>query len=55
MAPRGYPAEFWRRVIDLVEVGRPVATVARNQMQHSGRELGGGDGAVGGGVACSGA
>ncbi len=28
MAPRGYPAEFRRRVIDLVEAGRPVATVA---------------------------
>ena len=25
MAPRGYPAEFRRRVIDLVESGRPVA------------------------------
>ena len=28
MAPRGYPAEFRRRVIDLVEFGRPVAAVA---------------------------
>lgn len=28
MAPRGYPAEFRRRVIDLVEAGRPVAVVA---------------------------
>ena len=28
MAPSGYPAEFRRRVIDLVEAGRPVATVA---------------------------
>lgn len=28
MAPRGYPAEFRRRVIDLVDAGRPVATVA---------------------------
>ena len=28
MAPRGYPAEFRRRVIDLVEAGRPVAAVA---------------------------
>ena len=28
MAPRGYPAEFRRRVIDLVESGRPVAAVA---------------------------
>lgn len=27
MAPRGYPAEFRRRVIDLVEAGRPVAVV----------------------------
>lgn len=25
MAPRGYPTEFRRRVIDLVEAGRPVA------------------------------
>ena len=28
MAPRGYPAEFRRHVIDLVESGRPVAAVA---------------------------
>lgn len=28
MAPKGYPAEFRRRVIDLVEAGRPVAAVA---------------------------
>ena len=28
MAPRGYPAEFRLRVIDLVESGRPVAAVA---------------------------
>ena len=28
MAPRGYPAEFRRRVIGLVEARRPVATVA---------------------------
>jgi len=28
MASRGYPAEFRRRVIDLVEAGRPVAQVA---------------------------
>jgi transposase-like protein len=28
MAARGYPAEFGRRVIDLVEAGRPVAAVA---------------------------
>lgn len=28
MAPRGYPAEFRRRVIDLVEAGRRVAPVA---------------------------
>ena len=27
MAPRGCPAEFRRRVIDLVEAGRPVAAV----------------------------
>ena len=28
MAPRGYPAEFRQRVIDLVDGGRPVAQVA---------------------------
>lgn len=28
MAPRGYPAEFRQRVVDLVEAGRPVAQVA---------------------------
>ena len=28
MAPRGCPGEFRRRVIDLVEAGRPVAQVA---------------------------
>ncbi|MCY3949784.1 MAG: transposase, partial [Acidimicrobiaceae bacterium] len=28
MAPRGYPAEFRRRVIELVDAGRPVAVVA---------------------------
>ena len=28
MAPRGYPAEFRKRVVDLVEAGRPVAQVA---------------------------
>jgi transposase-like protein len=28
MAPRGYPAEFRRRVVDLVDAGRPVAAVA---------------------------
>lgn len=28
MAPKGYPVEFRRRVIDLVEAGRPVAAVA---------------------------
>ena len=28
MAPSGYPAEFRRRVVDLVEAGRPVAQVA---------------------------
>ena len=28
MAPKGYPAEFRRRVIDLVDAGRPVAAVA---------------------------
>ena len=28
MAPRGYPAEFRKGVVDLVEAGRPVAQVA---------------------------
>ena len=28
MAPRGYPAEFRQREVDLVEAGRPVARVA---------------------------
>ena len=28
MAPRGYPAGFRKRVVDLVEAGRPVAQVA---------------------------
>lgn len=28
MAPRGYPAEFRQRVVDLVEAGRPVAQIA---------------------------
>ena len=28
MAPRGYPAEFRQRAVDLVEAGRPVAQVA---------------------------
>ena len=28
MAPRGYPVEFRKRVVDLVEAGRPVAQVA---------------------------
>ena len=28
MAPKGYPAEFRQRVVDLVEAGRPVAQVA---------------------------
>lgn len=28
MAPRGYPAEFGQRVVDLVEAGRPVVQVA---------------------------
>jgi hypothetical protein len=28
MARRGYPAEFWRRVVDLVEGGRKVSEVA---------------------------
>ena len=29
MGRRGYPAEFRRKVLDLVESGRPVADVAR--------------------------
>lgn len=28
MAPRGYPAEFRQREVDLVEAGRPVVQVA---------------------------
>ena len=28
MVPRGYPAEFRQRVLDLVEAGRPVTQVA---------------------------
>lgn len=28
MAPRGYPAEFRQRVVDLVEAGDPVSQVA---------------------------
>ena len=30
MGRRGYPPEFRRRVLDLVEAGRPVADVARD-------------------------
>lgn len=30
MGRRGYPPEFRRRVLDLVEAGRPVAEVARD-------------------------
>jgi transposase len=30
MGRRGYPAEFRRRVLDLVESGRPIADVARD-------------------------
>ena len=30
MGRRGYPAEFRRKVLDLVEAGRPVADVARD-------------------------
>ena len=30
MGRRGYPAEFRRRVLELVEAGRPVADVARD-------------------------
>jgi Transposase. len=29
MGRRGYPAEFRRKVLDLVEAGRPVADVAK--------------------------
>jgi transposase-like protein len=31
MARRGYPAEFRRRVIELIERGKKVAKVARNR------------------------
>jgi transposase-like protein len=30
MGRKGYPAEFRRRVLDLVEAGRPVADIARD-------------------------
>lgn len=30
MGRRGYPSEFRRRVLDLVEAGRPVAEVAKD-------------------------
>ena len=30
MGRRGFPAEFRRRVLELVEAGRPVADVARD-------------------------
>lgn len=30
MGRRGYPAEFRRRVLDLVDAGRPIADVARD-------------------------
>lgn len=30
MGRRGYPAEFRRRVLDLVEAGRPIADIARD-------------------------
>ena len=30
MGRRGYPAEFRRRVLDLIEAGRPIADVARD-------------------------
>ena len=38
MAPRGYPAEFRRRVIDLVESGRPAAAVAA-ELDISGQSI----------------
>ncbi|WP_419552857.1 IS3 family transposase [Candidatus Poriferisodalis sp.] len=38
MAPRGYPAEFRRRVIDLVESGRRVAAVA-SELGISGQSI----------------
>ena len=30
MGRKGYPAEFRRRVLDLVEAGRPIADIARD-------------------------
>lgn len=30
MGRKGYPAEFRRRVLDLVETGRPIAEIARD-------------------------
>jgi transposase len=30
MGRKGYPAEFRRRVLDLVETGRPIADIARD-------------------------
>ena len=30
MGRKGYPAEFRRRVLDLVDAGRPIADIARD-------------------------
>lgn len=38
MAPRGFPADFRRRVIDLFEAGRPVAAVA-SELGISGQSI----------------
>ena len=42
MGRRGYPLEFRRRVLDLVEAGRPVVEVARDLASAPSRSIRGG-------------
>jgi hypothetical protein len=42
MGRRGYPPEFRRKVLDLVEAGRPIAEVARRWASAISRSIPGG-------------